>query len=207
MQTYKELLNSSKWKAKRKEIIEAYKLKCSMCNNATYTETSIRGRLKFMERIRKDFIGSGFTYNFKVTFKSANGVELYSTIHTYKDLNNTDLNRATVLYNSTEAIIINAIKLDAKWIYVRNLHVHHTYYQDGRLPWEYPDIALKVICWSCHEKLHKNETINWLDTNGNIKGELNPCPRCFGAGWFPEYVHVENGVCFECSGAKYIELI
>jgi hypothetical protein len=207
MQSYKELLNSVQWKAKRWEIIEANKLKCTACKNATYTELSIRGRLQSLKRIRRDFLGAkvGFIYKFNITFKSPDSIELQSTIYTNKNLDVFDLKRSVVLYSSTDAII-NAIKLDAKWVYVRNLHVHHTYYQEQMLPWEYPDSALTVLCWSCHEELHNNESINWLDPDGNLKGKLNPCPRCFGAGWFPEYVHIENGICFECSGAKYVEL-
>ncbi|MBU2559229.1 MAG: hypothetical protein KJ578_15740 [Bacteroidetes bacterium] len=32
------------------------------------------------------------------------------------------------------------------------LNVHHTYYQKGKAPWEYPKESLKVYCKSCHQK-------------------------------------------------------
>ncbi len=31
------------------------------------------------------------------------------------------------------------------------LHVHHRYYVDGRLPWEYPDFCFQALCRTCHE--------------------------------------------------------
>jgi hypothetical protein len=36
---------------------------------------------------------------------------------------------------------------------------------------------------------------------------LTPCARCHGAGGFPEYRHVQNGVCFRCHGSRYDEFI
>lgn len=35
---------------------------------------------------------------------------------------------------------------------------------------------------------------------------LTPCHRCKGAGFFPEFRHVSNGVCFRCNGSRYEEL-
>lgn len=40
-----------------------------------------------------------------------------------------------------------------------NLHVHHTYYQSGILPWEYPDESLITLCKNCHEYVHKTTKI------------------------------------------------
>lgn len=94
-----------------------------------------------------------------------------------------------------------------KWLYVKNLHIHHKYYQKGKLPWEYPDEALVTLCWSCHESLHSKETVSYYDESMNLISSLTPCDRCFGAGEFPEYHHVQNGICFKCGGAKYMEFI
>ncbi len=94
-----------------------------------------------------------------------------------------------------------------KWNQVNGLHVHHSYYQSGRDPWEYPNDALTTFCWVCHEKFHKENKVPYLDKNGFKIGEVTPCYRCSGAGEFPEYYHVEHGICFRCRGAKYEELI
>jgi hypothetical protein len=39
------------------------------------------------------------------------------------------------------------------------LHVHHTYYERGREPWEYPDRFLQTLCANCHgsERELRNE--------------------------------------------------
>jgi hypothetical protein len=31
------------------------------------------------------------------------------------------------------------------------LHVHHSYYQKGNMPWEYPNSSLITLCAPCHE--------------------------------------------------------
>ncbi|MCP9757033.1 hypothetical protein EGI26_17880 [Lacihabitans sp. CCS-44] len=113
-----------------------------------------------------------------------------------------------IAQNKYEVEFVKACdEIEIKWLVCKNLHIHHKYYQTGKQPWEYPNEALTTLCWDCHEDLHKNEKIPHLDINGKIIGTLTPCSRCFGAGYFPEYNHVQNGVCFECSGAKYKNFI
>lgn len=34
------------------------------------------------------------------------------------------------------------------------LHVHHSYYERRKLPWEYPDGSLIALCATCHGKQH-----------------------------------------------------
>lgn len=43
-----------------------------------------------------------------------------------------------------------------------NLQVHHTYYTNGKMPWEYPDEALVTLCELCHEK---EGLLKWLSDN------------------------------------------
>lgn len=93
------------------------------------------------------------------------------------------------------------------WLHVLGLHVHHTYYQKGKLPWEYPDSSLQCLCASCHEELHQNQIIPVYDEKMKSVGHYHYCHRCHGAGWFPEYMHVQAGICFRCRGARYEELI
>ena len=35
------------------------------------------------------------------------------------------------------------------------LNVHHTYYEQGKAPWEYPDESLITYCEQCHEDVTK----------------------------------------------------
>lgn len=36
----------------------------------------------------------------------------------------------------------------------KNLQVHHRYYDDGKMAWEYPMRALITLCKTCHEREH-----------------------------------------------------
>ncbi|SFH39327.1 hypothetical protein [Pontibacter chinhatensis] len=99
---------------------------------------------------------------------------------------------------------ISKDKLTAlRWLDTKSLHIHHRYYQIGKMAWEYPDSALTTLCWECHEKLHADTEIDVLDDSGEIIGKRQVCTRCHGAGRFPEYSHVEGGACFRCGGERF----
>lgn len=89
------------------------------------------------------------------------------------------------------------------------LNVHHRYYIFGNDPWDYADDALVSLCERCHKLVH--ETLAPLvythSSNGLKILKLTPCKRCGGYGFFSEYRHVQDGICFRCKGAKYEELI
>lgn len=89
------------------------------------------------------------------------------------------------------------------------LHVHHKHYIYGLDPWEYKDTELVTLCEKCHSELHQNSKVPvyCLQDGQLVEIELTPCHRCNGAGWFPQYKHVQGGICFRCYGAKYEELI
>ncbi|WP_143016802.1 hypothetical protein [Dyadobacter soli] len=88
------------------------------------------------------------------------------------------------------------------------LHVHHQYYIFGKYPWQYEESALTTLCNKCHIELHEHSKIPYYqDEARKIEMNLQPCIRCNGAGHFEEYSHIENGICFSCRGAKYVELI
>ena len=91
-----------------------------------------------------------------------------------------------------------------QWLDTKGLHVHHTYYQLGKFAWQYPDDALVTLCWDCHESLHANTTIDVKDEYGYVIGLTYVCPKCHGAGHFPRFNHVQNGVCFQCSGDRFV---
>lgn len=94
-----------------------------------------------------------------------------------------------------------------EWITLNGLHVHHKYYQRGKCAWQYPSSALTTLCWNCHRELHQNSKIAVYDENGKPVTQYSVCGKCYGAGWFPQWLHVEEGICFECWGARYKELI
>ncbi len=89
------------------------------------------------------------------------------------------------------------------------LHVHHLYYVKSKHPWEYADEALITLCNDCHLKTHETEDIPVYEvlSGEKVKMSAQTCGRCRGAGYFPQYKKVENGVCFQCRGTRYTNLI
>jgi hypothetical protein len=89
-----------------------------------------------------------------------------------------------------------------------HLQVHHKYYISNKLPWDYNDTALITVCNWCHTNIHKNESIlMYKNENLNDFEELISCGRCDGSGYIPEYSHVQGGVCFECHGKRFKQLL
>jgi hypothetical protein len=85
------------------------------------------------------------------------------------------------------------------------LHVHHKWYIKDEFPWEIEDDGLVALCHHCHKEVHLTEEISVYGKN--MDGTMHPtlnfniyCNRCSGAGWFPQYKHVEDGICFKCRG-------
>lgn len=97
--------------------------------------------------------------------------------------------------------------LDHSWEYVFGQNVHHLCYRLGRVPWEYENNDLVTACPCCHEEIHTKGQVPVYDENGQRLVYYTPCHRCHGVGYFPEYNHIENGICFHCNGARYEELI
>ncbi len=85
------------------------------------------------------------------------------------------------------------------------LNVHHKYYVLNRLPWDYNNDALITLCNWCHWELHENEAIDVYEEDGETESDMHACSRCSGAGWFPQYSHVQSGICFDCGGSGYDE--
>jgi hypothetical protein len=84
------------------------------------------------------------------------------------------------------------------------IQVHHKYYIRGRKPWEYDNDALITLCNWCHWDLHQNlESITVYDEDMKNPQNLIPCSRCGGMGEFPEYSHIQNGICFKCRGSRF----
>lgn len=39
----------------------------------------------------------------------------------------------------------------------KELHIHHRFYIKGRQVWEYDNDVFQVLCYECHDKIHKQE--------------------------------------------------
>lgn len=89
------------------------------------------------------------------------------------------------------------------------LHVHHKHYIYGLDPWEYKDSELTTLCEKCHSKIHLegDVPVYYLEEGSLKKAVLEPCYRCGGTGYLPQYRHVQDGICFRCYGARYEQYI
>ncbi len=87
-------------------------------------------------------------------------------------------------------------------------HVHHPYYVLERNPWEYDTQELQTLCHDCHKKAHKSDRIYVFVTevdkrNENIS-DFTLCNRCDGEDYLDQYHYHENGICFKCDGARFV---
>jgi len=87
------------------------------------------------------------------------------------------------------------------------LHCHHKYYVSETLPWDYPDEAFVTLCMHCHSEFHKTNKVPFYRKSDMAFLDYTPCLRCCGAGVLSEYSYHMGGVCFQCGGARYLELI
>ena len=90
----------------------------------------------------------------------------------------------------------------AHW--TRKLEIHHSYYELGRMPWDYPDRALIPLCRECHRKRHElGPAPSVRRSDGRVVKNPPVCSRCGGACYFSQFKHVEDGVCFRCWGSGF----
>ena len=86
------------------------------------------------------------------------------------------------------------------------LHVHHTYYIDGYLPWTYNSDSLITVCQKCHNEIHQSTIIPVY--KNKTKAELlklTPCEKCHGTGFIEKFYYYQEGVCFACMGNRFKE--
>jgi 5-methylcytosine-specific restriction endonuclease McrA len=129
----------------------------------------------------------------------------FKNINSYLKSTNFEIDEKQRIELENKVKETNPNKFD--WIIFTGLHVHHKYYIEGRNPWEYSNDALITLCETCHDEKHSGKTIPVYNLEMVQINEYHNCTRCNGKGVFPEYSHVQSGICFKCNGAKYEELI
>jgi Pyruvate/2-oxoacid:ferredoxin oxidoreductase delta subunit len=86
-------------------------------------------------------------------------------------------------------------------------NVHHTFYVLNRLPWNYPNESLMLICHLCHAEIHNTKQIPvYRDELMTDKLNATPCRRCDSSGFLPQFEYYRGGVCFTCGGTGFQEL-
>lgn len=233
--TYKEQLLNQKWLTKRKEILKEHQNTCQNCFNQSYEEfdrgiilsSSLNkqdnGYWATIWGLKNNEVGLSLigdisfnpTENYVCFYEKSNNyfniIALKRINHSIIEINSViEIIRQGIKGKVTEKTykeVYKPINANDIWVVIFGLHIHHKYYQHGLLAWEYPNEALQTLCWKCHENLHANSAITILNKDGIEIGQFSVCKRCYGAGIFPEYSHIQAGICFRCNGAKYEELI
>jgi hypothetical protein len=177
--TYEQALERPEWKRLRREVLRTQGHRCRKC-------------------------GKQETWNkWDPENETWNYYEVVIPGHCRKYLNSYEVNGGTEFYH----ILDDRDFVITKVARPTCLHVHHRYYICGRSPWQYHPDCFECLCLYCHFDLHKKTRIPMYFLNNGLLIEtedLVTCPRCNGAGGFPEYRHVMAGVCFRCSGSRYM---
>jgi hypothetical protein len=195
---YHELLSSKEWWDKRTQVVDRDRRTCRKCNQIRIDDWRPRAF-------------GPYTVMWPVQFKVTEVMvkKYIPTIDAEVEMPEFVCDEEYV-----HKLIPRQIKLptgELKTVYDEDasealfLHVHHTYYDLAKLPWEYPDESLITVCSSCHKKIHETEKIPVYKNEQELN--LTKCKRCNGQGILKEYWYWQNGVCFDCGGQKYTELI
>jgi|GEM_PF-6536548 len=233
---YKQLLKSIDWKLFRLKILHRDGFKCQNCLNESlivekklkfyqlslfYEPFHVNPNLTKLSEVEytiwksPDVVSSSIKNNLSVGdyLKLTSLQNRKVLVARYCDLNNNEVDFGIVsISNNYNIDLNNPISLTSnanllEWHFILGLNIHHKYYQDELMPWEYPHDSVQTLCNSCHESLHKSYKVPYKDKLGVVKEELTPCKRCTGCGIFPEYYYINDGICFRCSGAKYEQFI
>lgn len=235
MCTYTDLLKGQDWKTKRNIILNRDKNLCLICSNHNYLGQLSIGYIKRHDNgdlllgwnlsgLRNSTIvdlDNDYRWHMlyikdreNINFDNLKNYVVYFEItETYRSIIAIcEVDKAYDQFHAYLSIESNPYRRreffkNAKYVQLKGLHVHHTYYQAGKLPWEYPDESLKTVCWKCHEQIHAEQKIPCLDANYNLIMDLTPCGRCLGAGYLFDFDHLEDVICSECWGKRYNELV
>lgn len=171
---YAQYLRTHSWKSKRLEILDRDNFRCKNCGGYETKPIKIKVETPFGTAI-----GNSYSYDWDdlscILWTDLSGNERFSELTKPQN------------------------KPDKPY----NLQIHHKKYILNRLPWEYNNEDLITLCNYCHLETHQNEVIPIYNETENLILDYNNCDRCGGTGYFPEYKHIANGVCFKCGGARF----
>ncbi len=237
LMAYRELLLDPLWQARKEKIIVRDGIKCTVCNNFNLVKNCLAGLLFFHgENYDGKLFGfygynkKGLLINHKVFVKrylniiplngpnghvvyideeSENGIFAKMVAIRDRQINDYDQLVLTPPNGTAEGAfkLQNHAWQNYKWRVAPALHVNHLYYRKSFNPWDYPDEALQTICWECHEQLNKNKSVPYLNETGIQIRTINPCKKCYGAGFLPGYQEADEAICDRCNGARYEEFL
>lgn len=224
---YQELLNTPEWRDIRGRVISRDGNKCQKCNNRKIVDLlciAVACGYKPLQN-NEHFISIFYDDDIFWVEKGRDRINDLKTIYLINEeakpngmfinyvakvewdglIMSTNITPRIAIEKANEYLANNNL-LTRNWKEVKGLHVHHTYYQQGRRPWEYPSEDLITLCGDCHAEVHRTCKIPIKDKNGYLLAEdyLNVCWKCKGLGFLPEYYYHIGGVCFACNGSRYV---
>ena len=230
--TYGDLLSTTEWKSKRREILEVDRNICTNCKNSkiyndltiglvTYLHSNLDVLYQAMKG--KEFVKQMTEHSndisiWDIELEQISSKLLITTKQIPSSLSNlipgkkvhasyfkTDPNNISypLIFNRIYEADTNLTIWENEKYVESSLHIHHNFYMVGQLPWEYPKEALRTLCRVCHNELHANRKVPIY----GMDKTLTFCSRCSGEGWLPEFSYYRQGKCFRCETACYDELI
>lgn len=197
---YNELLQTEEWKLKRKEILKRDSHVCQICKKRATEEFNVN-------KIKAILGTNNIKQEWKIAGKNRTKTEKIESGH-YWYIPESGFKKFDAYIGYKYIKTLNG------WILIKaerefKLHIHHNKYILNILPWENYNKDYLTICSYCHLEIHKTEDIKCFKLLNDklIPAKMTPCYRCHGKGKFPQYEHVENGICFRCYGKRFEELI
>lgn len=207
---YKEQLESTNWKAKRNEILKRDNYRCTNCN--TKASPYLNFSRKFGIKSYSEMISEGYS----ITHVS-------NDIRSVQAVNETSSQTVSFIEQTTQPLELEKLFFALRWNEGNDwfigayqlicfykeikpeeilpiLNIHHKYYVENKLAWEYNNEVLITLCDSCHKIEHEKAATSVFDENGKYLYSPEKCDRCFGSGYLPVYKYYKNGICFKCGG-------
>lgn len=216
-EVYQELLDTPEWRNVRDKIIQRDNNKCTCCYNSSFiSDLNEVASVLYQQTTNGEFLhytnyegigcyiknknnGTGLFFVHKQSKPERPSGFYYYFLKYVARIAFADYKDFLVAKKANDWSFFN------KWEEVKGLHVHHSYYQIGLKPWEYPLESLTTLCADCHKEIHENNLIKVLNQDGTLRAQLKliPCDKCKGTGYLPEYHYYLGGVCFDCNGKRY----
>jgi hypothetical protein len=191
---YLELLQTEEWRNLRECILKRDSHMCSICGIQAGTEVGLGEHM--LERLgmaQRKYCFYNFSTEVNITDFIARFVGRGFTFIVETDWYDEQKERSNFL-----------LVIPQKGF---SFQVHHKYYILDNLPWDYALDGFSTMCDHCHFEFHKANEIDFYEKKGNelvLSKRRQGCPRCYGSRYFPEFKHVEHGICFQCHGEGFL---
>ncbi len=208
---YKEQLQSPEWHLKRNIILKRDNYRCTECNieRSPFLRLSKNFGIKSYEEMIENgysFFGHELNNENKILCSSPgflNNItfiepkELFILEKCNFALQKVETKNIFEFDKYNLICFMSKISENEK---ISDLNIHHKYYIENRLAWEYKDDVLITLCSECHQIEHEKNEIFVYDEFGKTIYRAEKCDKCFGSGYLSEFQYWQQGICFNCNG-------